>query len=227
MHVAGEKKVILWGEAGADICLIQPVNEYEKGRLGREVEEIQKALGNRPFVFAAFEIEDWNRELSPWRAPAVFNNQDFGAGAQETLSFILEKLRPEVERIFHIDARNVRYLLGGYSLAGLFALWAGYRTDAFYGIAAASPSVWFPEWDSFMEKNIMQAKKVSLSLGDREEKAKNPVMAKVAERICLQHKLLAMQLGEDNCTLEWNPGNHFRDTDVRMAAAFSRIGREM
>ena len=33
------------------------------------------------------------------------------------------------------------YHIGGYSLAGLFALWAAYRTDAFSGTAAASPSV--------------------------------------------------------------------------------------
>lgn len=36
------------------------------------------------------------------------------------------------------------YYLGGYSLAGLFSLWAAYQTNLFAGIAAASPSVWFP-----------------------------------------------------------------------------------
>lgn len=30
------------------------------------------------------------------------------------------------------------YIIGGYSLAGLFALWAAYQTDVFCAVAAAS-----------------------------------------------------------------------------------------
>ena len=64
-----------------------------------------------------------------------------------------------------------------------------------------------------------KAKHVYLSLGDKEEKTKNPVMRTVADCICTQYDLL--RDSGTNSILEWNPGNHFRDADLRMAKAFA------
>ena len=44
------------------------------------------------------------------------------------------------------------------------------------------------------------------------------VMATVADRIRDAHDWLKDH--DVNCTLEWNPGNHFRDPDIRTAKAF-------
>lgn len=112
-----------------------------------------------------------------------------------------------------------RIFLGGYSLAALFALWAGYQTDRFDGIAAASPSMWFPGLPEYMRSHPMQADAVYLSLGDKEEKTRNPVMAQVGSAIRAGYECLK-DAGID-CVLEWNPGNHFRDADLRTAKAFA------
>ena len=70
-----------------------------------------------------------------------------------------------------------------------------------------------------MKTNRIHAAAVYLSLGDREEKARNPVMAAVGDRIRELDRLL---LGKGiPHTLEWNPGNHFRDADLRTARAFA------
>ncbi len=37
------------------------------------------------FGLRTFKVDDWNASLSPWKAPAVFGNKDFGDGAEETL----------------------------------------------------------------------------------------------------------------------------------------------
>ena len=63
-------------------------------------------------------------------------------------------------------------------MAGLFSLWAAYQTDAFAGVAAASPSIWFPDFLQYMKEHDIRTESVYLSLGDREEKTRNPVMAK-------------------------------------------------
>ena len=63
------------------------------------------------------------------------------------------------------------------------------------------------------------AKSIYLSLGDKEEKAKNPVMALVGNAIRKQHELLMEQ--EVNTILEWNIGNHFVDSEKRMAKGFA------
>jgi hypothetical protein len=42
----------------------------------------------------------------------------------------------------------------------------------FAGIAAASPSMWFPGFVDYMKNNAIQCTNVYLSLGDREENTK-------------------------------------------------------
>ena len=86
----------------------------------------------------AVKVNDWNKDLSPWPAPAVFGNEDFGDGAAETLEYLLNEVVPDTDMSV---SSGQRLFIGGYSLAGLFALWAGYQTDRFDGIAAASPSI--------------------------------------------------------------------------------------
>ena len=66
-------------------------------------------------------------------------------------------------------------------MAGLFSLWAAYQTDAFAGVAAASPSIWFPDFLQYMKEHDIRTESVYLSLGDREEKTRNAD----GERICL------------------------------------------
>lgn len=210
------KKCHLYENDKSAVLLIQAVDEHDLEVLDREVELIKQLAPDIPFTFAAFLIESWNNELSPWEAPAVFGREDFGSGAAETLSFITDTLLPQSGGM---DVKKHCYL-GGYSLAGLFALWAAYQTDLFSGIAAVSPSVWFPGWDSYMKSHAMQSPEVYLSLGDREEKTRNKAMAAVGENLRRQYELLCNAERVKRCKLEWNPGNHFMDSERRMAKGF-------
>lgn len=207
----------LYHDAAATHLLIQPVDEHDLEVLDQEVD----IIGNQsstPFSLIALLIEDWNRELTPWVAPAVFGKIPFGDGASNTLAFITEQLLPKIAADGIYDV-SMKLLMGGYSLAGLFALWSAYQTDLFDGIAAASPSVWFPKWIDYATEKKPLAKSIYLSLGDKEENAKNPVMAQVGNAIRKQHEMLKEQ--EVNTILEWNAGNHFVDSEKRMAKGFA------
>ena len=81
--------------------------------------------------------------------------------------------------------------------------------------------MWFPGFADYMDKNGIRTDTVYLSLGDREEKTRNPVMATVGDRIRKAHVLLKER--GVNCILEWNGGNHFRDADLRTAKAFAWV----
>ena len=94
----------------------------------------------------------------------------------------------------------------------------------FYGVAAASPSVWFPGWMEFEPQRPIQAQHVYLSLGDKEERTKNTIMAAVGDNIRTLHSRLT-ERGAD-CTLEWNSGGHFKDADLRTAKAFQWVIEE-
>lgn len=215
--VIDNKECIGYISENTQYLLIQPVDEHDIEVLDNEVEEIQKNT-EKPFSLIAFKIEDWNNELSPWGAPPAFGNKSFGSGAKDTLEFIESKLTPTVKERYDF-AGDVKVILGGYSLAGLFSLWSAYKSNTFLGIAAASPSVWFNGWEEFMNNNALLSNTIYLSLGDSEEKTKNKVMSAVGDNIRKQEELLKND--NINTILEWNKGGHFSDSDSRVAKALT------
>jgi predicted alpha/beta superfamily hydrolase len=186
------------------------VDDHDLEGIESEIAEIQK-LTDSDFCLIAIKVNDWNLDLSPWKAPAVFGKEDFGGGAEETLQEVLK----------YCADREKHYIIGGYSLAGLFALWAAYQTDVFSGVAAASPSVWFQGFTDYMKENTIHSNIVYLSLGDKEEKARNLIMSTVSVRIREAHELLKSR--GIKTALEWNQGNHFKDADIRTAKAFAWV----
>ena len=203
-------QIIYYGNADASTVLIQPVDDHDLAEMDVEIEEIKKNI-KTDFQLIAVKVNRWNKDLSPWKAPAVFGNEDFGGGAEEMLRFILEQC----------EDRSKTYYIGGYSLAGLFSLWAAYQTDVFSGVAAASPSVWFPGFLQYMRERDIRTRSVYLSLGDREEKTRNPVMATVGD--CIREGYERLQQQGISTTLEWNKGNHFKDAGIRTAKAFAWV----
>ncbi len=202
--------ITTYGDPDASVVLVQMVDDHDLQGIKTEAAEIQKQPGV-DFCLIAVKAERWNNDLSPWPSPAVFGKEDFGGGASDTLTALLRSCSDP----------DKTYILGGYSLAGLFALWAACQTDVFRGVAAASPSLWFPGVPDYMRRNTLHADAVYLSLGDTEEKTRNPVMATVGHRIREAHELLRAQ--SIRTTLEWNRGNHFKEPEIRIAKAFAWV----
>lgn len=214
------KFVGTYGNPASDVWVIQLSNEHDSSLLEKELSEAERALEDRKIFLISIEVRDWNNELSPWSAEAVFGSQGFNGGASETLRFVTDILLPEMKAEFAPDIEPV-YILAGYSLAGLFALWSGYHTDIFTGVVAASPSVWFPGWIDFIADKMPKCDVIYLSLGNREEKTKNVALAGVGDAIRMQHKILSEK--NVKCILEWNEGNHFKDSEIRLARGISWV----
>ena len=160
-------------------------------------------------VLVTFETKDWNDDLSPWPAPAIGRNQKvFGGFADKTLQWIQDALIPKVT-LFVPNVRDGKKGLLGYSMAGLFALWAMSRTDIFTVYASCSGSLWYDGFIEYFKKTAPQAPCcVYLSLGDKEEFARNPKFAAVgnATREIAAH-LKTLPMIEDSALI-WNPGGH-------------------
>ncbi len=101
----------------------------------------------------------------------------------------------------------------------MFALWVAYQTDVFDGVAAASPSVWFPGFIEYMRDTHIKCNKVYLSLGDKESKTRNPIMGTVSDKITEAHNIL--KDADIDTVLEWNQGNHFKEPGIRTGKAFA------
>ena len=166
-----------------------------------DYEQIYQQISNEfQLCMIAVFIHDWQGELSPWVAPAIFGKHDFAGNNQiET---------------------NQLYLCG-YSLAGLFSLWASSQTNLFKKIAAVSPSVWYLNFVEYMQQNPIQTREVYMSLGDKEANAKNKVMATVKD--CFDAVIQILQKQDIALTYEYNPGNHFQDVELRMTKGIQQL----
>lgn len=105
------------------------------------------ALDCPSFTLACISGMDWNADLSPWKIPPLRKNEPpFSGKADSYLAFIVSQALPAILQ----KLSPPPYIaLAGYSLAGLFALYAAHKTKAFSRFVAASPSAWFPRFVDF------------------------------------------------------------------------------
>lgn len=168
-------------------------------------------------TFIAVTPPDWNGALSPWSAPRCFRDgEDFSGGADV---FIEEMCRaiPDFEIENGISPEK-RFLLG-YSLAGLCAVYALFRTAIFAGAASVSGSMWFDGWLDFIAQNDTVSPNMCMyfSVGDKEKKTRNRRLAAVED--CTRAAAEIMAEKGARTLFELNPGNHFVDHPYRMARA--------
>ncbi|MBR1910790.1 MAG: alpha/beta hydrolase [Treponema sp.] len=211
------KTVELFGSelSGAPLVLLNAFGNASDGE-GKRVWHECSVHGCPRFTLASVTGMDWNGELSPWECPPVRKHDaPFSGRADSYLAFVTDKLIPSI--VQHLSVAPAYLVLSGYSLAGLFALYAPYRTNVFSKIASSSPSVWFPGFLDFATATAFVQKPdcVYVSLGDGESKTRNQLLASVqerAERLALHYKSMGIQTA-----FELNRGNHFADTEIRTA----------
>lgn len=211
-------------EGAPRMLLLQLCGTEELPSLDRELDILRTLAGARGFAFAAAAVSDWNRDLSPWPAPPAFGGAAFEGRARETLDALLGGVLPRIHRSLEAEGVSgpLPVCVGGYSLAGLFALWAFYECGAFAGAAAASPSVWFPGWDAFADGRRPPRGGVAyLSLGRREPKTRNRQMATIGDAIERQRARFEAQGAP--YVLEWNEGGHFAEPERRTAKGFAWV----
>lgn len=181
----------------------------------QDVEALFSALDTFfPFALALFTVEDWNSQLSPWEADAVFGNEGFSGGGTITLAKLESSLSSLPENL-----KGLPLYVGGASLAGLFALWVLHNSCRFSGCAAVSGSFWYPGLvDYISEHSLPSDAKVYLSLGKKEHNSRNRQMRTVNSAL---EQIFSLCSSRCVCKLEWNEGNHFTDPLERMRKGFA------
>lgn len=182
---------------------------------GGAVYEAVQARTGMDFSLVAVSRLDWNADLSPWAAPAVFaKGAPFSGGAGAYLALLLEKIVPQAESLLPpVSWRGI----AGYSLAGLFAVYVLYQTDVFENAACVSGSLWFPGIKAYILSHSFCKKPRCLyfSLGNKECETHNPYMQCVQENTQAIEAFCRSQ-GIDT-VFRLNPGNHFQNAVSRCA----------
>lgn len=125
-------------------------------------------------------VRDWHDSLTPWPAPALYHGEpDFGGQAGQTLDELLSEAIPTAERSAGLSP--ARRAICGYSLGGLFALYAFARSDAFAACGCLSGSVWYEGWTEYLRRQPMDGtgRLCHLSLGSKERRGPKRVMRSV------------------------------------------------
>ena len=196
------------------------------GNEGKEVFEKCIELGCENFILVSISNLDWNNDMSPWFALKLNEHgKDFLGKADEYIEVLLNKIIPSIEKYLKDDLKiSVKYYgIAGYSLAGLFAVYSGYKTEMFKRIASASGSFWFPKFIDFVKENKISSnvEKIYFSLGNKESKVRNEVM-KTVENNTKEIEKIYSSYGIKTI-YEENQGNHFKDGTLRMAKGIKWI----
>lgn len=164
------------------------------------------------FGLYACRVGRWDDELSPW--PYASEGRCFSGDGQTTLTALNDLVLHEPA--FH--ARSVFSL--GYSLAGLFSLWAVYETGVLSGAICCSGSLWYPGWTQYASHARIKSPGalIYLSLGGKEARTPDPLMSTILRCTQTQLNLLRADANVAGCCLKMNPGGHFSDPPGRLAA---------
>lgn len=175
-----------------------------------------------------FESSQWNDAYSPWPGEAVFAGQDsFGGDGGETLRWLEETALKRAGEYYSLKS-GYPCAIAGYSLAGLFALWAFYHSGRFCGCASCSGSLWYHGWTQFLSgREAPEGSAVYLSLGCKEERSRNTALSSVGERTRETLTHLQMDPAIRRCVLEWNPGGHFQDHSRRIARGIEWLSESL
>ena len=110
---------------------------------GQKVFEAAQAAGCKPFTLVVISALNWNHDMVPWDGPAAFKKgEPFTGGADDYLRLLVEEIIPKAEK--ELAGPPAWRGIAGYSLAGLFALYAIHQTDVFSQVGCMSGSLWFP-----------------------------------------------------------------------------------
>lgn len=187
------------------------------------------------FILLSIQPKNWNDDFTPWAAPAFRAGEEAPQGrADAYLSCLTKEIKPYMDTHYRTKPEPQHTALFGYSLGGLMAVYAIYKTTAFGAVASLSGSLWFDGFCEWMEgeKPLRTDLRVYLSLGKKESRSKNPRMAKVAECTERAQEILTGQLektdrvgdagtDEDPVSFVWNEGGHFHDIEGRFARAIA------
>ncbi len=199
------------GPAGAPLVVL-PCHGEEGGAVYASVREQTDA----PFSLLAVRAPHWNDDLTPWPAePLRPGEAPFGGGADAFLERLTGELLPKA--LDGMETKPAYLALAGYSLAGLFALWAVYQTPLFRRAASVSGSLWYPGFLEFAlgQEGALTPERLYFSLGDREAKTRQRLLRTVEDAA----RALERHWAARGCrtAFERNPGNHFQHAAERTA----------
>ena len=214
-----DKKITLYKSSDTNAPLIV-FNTFEGD--GEDVYQVLQNMGCTFFNLLVVGNIDWNHDMSPWYMPSIYSKEkSFSGGADEYLKLLIDEILPKAKELIEGEPKFIG--IAGYSLAGLFAVYATYKTDVFDRVASMSGSLWFSNFIEYCKRNEYKRlpDKIYFSLGDKEANTRNPVLKTVRDKT-IELSEYFKSIGAE-VIFELNSGNHFTDMILRSAKGIKAI----
>lgn len=171
-------------------------------------------------------IRDWSNLLTPWPAACLYKGEpDFEGQAETTLAELCDSTIPSIERNEGLVPAS--RAICGYSLGGLFSMYAIVRSDAFDACACLSGSVWYEGWVEYLQSlnKDLRGRFAFLSLGTKERRAARPILKTVQDRM----DACALILQQRGCSVHYQmgPGNHLYQIPERLTAGLAELDQAL
>ncbi len=202
-----------------DVLLLLPDGEYDtllyaNSMSGKEYREVYGRFENPGFALAVILDTEWFTDLTPWYEPTVFPaGPDFAGKAPEHLEYLTQRVIPAVEE--KLGVPQFRGIMG-FSLGGLFAVYALYSSDRFVLCGCPSGSMWydgFLDWMKQRKPGVPEAS-IYFSVGDVEHLTKFTRMQTTGERMKEACALLNA-MDYDAC-FKYTKGDHMDDVPGKL-----------
>ena len=192
-------------------------------------EKLPQFAAQLPPTLLFFAQADGDRDFTPWPAEGVREGEAFTGEAEGYLRFLTETALPRLEKEYQASPLPEHRAILGYSLGGLFALWAQTQGEWFQTAGSLSGSLWYPGWLDYSKAHPPRPwEKIYLSLGDREEFGGPPLLRTVGN--CTRAAYTYYKEKGLDTLLEWNKGGHGKGVDARWEKALAwvvpRLGKE-
>lgn len=213
--VSGHRYFLCGSNTPSDLCI------YLLG-LPQQIDDTHTALRSISCPVVYIVIDDWDNQLSPWSAKGLYRNDaDFKGEAPEFLDTLVHELVPAIEKGEGLAPKQ--RAISGYSLAGLFSVFAFASCDFFKHVASMSGSFWYEGWTEWLG-SLERDKHGSfayLSLGNKERRAKEKILHRVQDAT----DFTAETLAKWGATVEHHmvPGTHFEHILERVEAGLTAL----
>ena len=154
------------------------------------VEKVKVYFQKSLYLLEVIVINDWQDELS------------FESKAGKNLLHTIKKIKQK--------NASLKCYISGYSLAGLFSLYAMHELDL-EGAVCVSGSLWQEGWLDYLKEH---------PINHKEHKTRNVLMKNVLKNTLETYEIYQK---ENQCIFEKNVGNHFFQSEERMMKGWDYI----
>lgn len=215
-YIDANSRTVFTGTGGASSPIIYVIN------LPESPFDLAPIANRRASSIVTVAINNWGDSLTPWPAKALYREEpDFKGEAPETLAELIDEAIPAIEQTEGLTP--TRRALCGYSLGGLFALYALTHASAFNACACLSGSVWYEGWVDHLRSLEFDAagQFAFLSIGSKEKHAGPKPLHGVQDNMAE----CAAILREHGCetVFEVGPGGHLSLQRERFDAGITAL----